>query len=612
MPSFLVREPFRLALSLPLEGALSIGRHEDNQLRLPYAEVSRHHARIEEEQGGFRVHDLGSRTGTFVNGVRMPGAALREGDTVRIGPALLTFTAAEPRAIELTALCPTADEGALSNEDPRLRLLFEISRTAFAEADPDELLVRLLDAVIRILRVERAIAALREDDEPERFRHICRTREGAPAGELSLSLAAMEALSSRRSVLLRDDSVARFSAMGAPLQIGARALGFLYVEDRARRARFHQDDLDFMNAIACLTAAAIDSAERYQRAAAAAEAAAGGFAAFSEIVGESAAIRRMKEQIHRYAAAPTTTVLIHGESGTGKELVARAIHAASPRASRPFIAINCAAIPDAMIEGELFGYERGAFTGAHRSRKGRFVLAHRGTLFLDEIGDLSPQAQAKVLRVTQDGEVYPLGAEQPVRVDVRILAATHRDLRAEVAAGRFREDLYFRLKVVEVEVPPLRERVEDVPLLAQQFLEAMALNLGKRVRGFSASARVALTNHPWPGNVRELKNEIERALLHADGAVVEVEDLGPSLFPFGDLGDASGARQSPRKDPSSKEQSQPLSRRYAALDEMERALVEEALAAARGNLAEAARMLGITRIMLRRRVERYGLRAREV
>lgn len=603
-------------VSLSLQENLSIGRHEENRLRFPYAEVSRHHAQIEQQEDGFHVHDLGSRTGTFVNGVRVTTALLRDGDTVRIGPALLTFTAGEARSIERSALCPTADEGALANEDPRLRILFEVSRTAFAEADPDESLARLLDAILRILRVERAIAALRED-EPDRYRYICRSRDGANSpGDLRLSPATLEVLSSRRSIVLRDDRATQFSAMGAPLQVGARAIGFLYVEDCTRDTQFQQDDLDFMNAIACLTAAAIDSAERYQRAAAA-EAAASGSGIFAEIVGESVAIRRMKEQIRRYAASSATPVLIHGESGTGKELVAKAIHAASPRAARPFVAINCAAIPEAMIEGELFGYEQGAFTGAHRRRKGRFVLAHRGTLFLDEIGELSPQAQAKVLRATQDGEVYLLGAEQPVRVDVRIVAATHRDLRTEVAAGRFREDLYYRLKVVEVKVPPLRERADDIMTLAQMFLDAMVLNLGKQTSGFSPAARAALMSYTWPGNVRELKNEIERAVLHADGSIVEAEDLDPSIFSIDQVGDVSGNGSSlsdvgiNAREDAEKGQTPSLSRRYAALDEMERALVEEAVVAARGNLAEAARMLGITRIMLKRRADRYGLLTRE-
>ena len=242
------------------------------------------------------------------------------------------------------------------------------------------------------------------------------------------------------------------------------------------------------------------------------------------LVGHSAAMMRVRELIAR-AGPAQATVLITGESGTGKELVARAIHRASGRADGPFIKVNCAAIPDDLIESELFGHEKGSFTGATARQKGRFARAHGGTIFLDEIGDMSLRTQAKVLRALQEGEIEPLGAGAPVRVDVRVIAATNKDLRSEIAAGRFREDLYYRLSVLPIEIPPLRERREDVPLLVEQLARRVAEENNFRPRRFSPAALAALATRPWPGNVRELSNVIERALILAPGEVVELDDL---------------------------------------------------------------------------------------
>jgi len=227
----------------------------------------------------------------------------------------------------------------------------------------------------------------------------------------------------------------------------------------------------------------------------------------------------------RRAAAATSTVLITGETGVGKERIAHLIHAESPRAHGPFIAINCAALPSELVESELFGHERGAFTGAHQSRRGFFELAHRGTLFLDEITELPPQAQAKLLRVLQDRELRPVGSDRLIPVDVRVVAATNRDPEAEVAGGRFRSDLYYRLRVIELELPPLRERPEDVTELLDTQLRRFNVVLGRNIRGFSPAARQALEAYAWPGNVRELINVIERAVLLCLGREITVEDL---------------------------------------------------------------------------------------
>ncbi len=243
-----------------------------------------------------------------------------------------------------------------------------------------------------------------------------------------------------------------------------------------------------------------------------------------ELVGSAPAVDRLREMIDKAAPTPAT-VLITGESGTGKELVARAIHRLSPRCERPFVQVNCAAIPDELIESELFGHEKGSFTGAMRKQTGKFVAAHAGTIFLDEIGDMSARTQAKVLRALQDGEVEPVGAATTVRVDVRVVAATNRDLPAEIDEGKFREDLYYRLNVIPIRTPPLREHMEDVPLLVEYFVQRYTAANNYRPKPFTTEALDHLKTLPWKGNIRELKNLVERLLILSPGSQVELEDL---------------------------------------------------------------------------------------
>ncbi len=244
----------------------------------------------------------------------------------------------------------------------------------------------------------------------------------------------------------------------------------------------------------------------------------------SEIIGSSATVRRLRETIER-AAPPPATVLVTGESGTGKELVARAIHTLSPRRDQPFVRVNCAAIPEELIESELFGHEKGSFTGAVRKQIGKFVAADGGTIFLDEVGDLSARAQAKVLRVLESGDVEPVGAEKVVRVDVRVVAATNRELATEIRAGRFREDLFYRLNVLPIQTPPLRDHLEDLPILVEHFAARFSEAANYHRRPLSAAAVALLARQPWKGNVRELKNVIERLTILAPGDTVTESDV---------------------------------------------------------------------------------------
>jgi DNA-binding NtrC family response regulator len=312
------------------------------------------------------------------------------------------------------------------------------------------------------------------------------------------------------------------------------------------------------------------------------------------IVGRSAAIESMRALVRRIAPSPTT-VLITGETGTGKELVADAIHGLSDRSGGPLVKINCGALPENLVESELFGHERGAFTGAERAKPGRFELADGGTLFLDEIGELPPPVQVKLLRVLQDGVIDRVGGTSPTRVDVRLVAATHRDLKKEVEEGRFREDLLYRIGVVEVRVPPLRERSDDVPLLVEFFLDKHARRLHRDRPRIGPAAESALAVAPWPGNVRELENAVERAVLLAEGP-----DLGPGDFGLG------GARSDRTPAPTGSRDLKSTARAAAA--QAERRLITETLDETGGNVTRAAERLNLSRRGLQIKMKELGLR----
>jgi two-component system response regulator HydG len=314
------------------------------------------------------------------------------------------------------------------------------------------------------------------------------------------------------------------------------------------------------------------------------------------LVGDSAPMRRLEQQIRR-AAASEVAVLIQGESGTGKELVARLLHDWSPRHEGPFVTTHCAALAESLLESELFGHERGSFTGAIKRKLGRFELADGGTLFLDEIGEIAASVQTKLLRVLQEHEIQRVGGEDTVKVDVRVLCATHRDLKAEVAAGRFREDLYFRLHVVPLTVPPLRERHEDVGSLARAFVAKHGARINPRIGGISTAAVDALTRYAWPGNVRELENAIEQALVFADGEVLDEADLPAFLQgPMVRAARTAGELPVPQGD-------RPLP---AILEDLEHQLIERALEKAKGVKTETARLLGIKSSALYYKLEKYG------
>jgi DNA-binding NtrC family response regulator len=311
---------------------------------------------------------------------------------------------------------------------------------------------------------------------------------------------------------------------------------------------------------------------------------------FENIVGRSAAMQEIFATVTRVAPS-RATVLLAGESGVGKDMIARAIHFHSPRRDRPFVKINCTALPENLMESELFGYEKGAFTGAAASKPGKFEQADTGTVFLDEIGDVPPAVQVKLLRVLQEREFERLGSNKTLHIDVRIVAATNQDLRAALEQGTFREDLYYRLNVVPINLPPLRERPEDIPFLAEHFVRKLAGQSGSRVESITDEAIRKLMGYPWPGNVRELENVIERSLVLCTSGRLDAADIRLDIAPRA-RPQAGGA---------------PVLPEGMTLDEYEQAIIREALRKAEGNKSQAARLLGLTRNALRYRLSQMGI-----
>jgi len=308
---------------------------------------------------------------------------------------------------------------------------------------------------------------------------------------------------------------------------------------------------------------------------------------FENIIAKSSRVQQVIEAI-KVVAASNATVLITGETGTGKELVARAIHSQSQRRGKPFIAVSCAALPETLLESELFGHEKGAFTGAYAQKKGKFEVANHGTLLLDEIGEMSANIQVHLLRVLEEKEFTRVGGNEPIKVDVRVISATNRDIKEAVAKGQFREDLYYRLNVVNIELPPLRERKEDIPLLAQHFLKKFALENKKEISGFSPEATDFLLGYNWPGNVRELENAIERAVILAKKPVIEIDDLPQQTLAGRSIPVGKNLRQ------------------------VEKNHIMNVLAQTKGNYTKAAKALGISRMTLYNKAKAYGINVKKL
>ncbi|MEO8698651.1 MAG: sigma 54-interacting transcriptional regulator [Kofleriaceae bacterium] len=587
MPRLVVHEPGGVTTSVGVEGAVTIGRDAEMAVVLGDTKASRHHATIAREADDWIVSDAESRHGTFVNGERVERHVLRDGDQLQIGATVMRFELVEDTSSVALHLAHTEQP----RTDERLQVFYQLAEATAAIDDPDAALRRALAAIVAVLGCDRGVIAL--GSTPQTLRRAAEVQ----ARDLVIGRTVIDAVLVRgEAVLLGGEQLAAVtldrqgvrSAMAAPLRLRDRVLGLVYVDDRGRSDRFGEADLELLVAVARLAGVIVDVSARYERAVALVEVAQAERVA-PELIGKSDQIQQVRREVERFGA---TALPIHltGESGVGKELVARAVHQASARSAASFVAVNCAAMPDTLLESELFGHVRGAFTGADKARRGKLALADRGTLFLDEVADLSPAAQAKLLRVLEDGEVIPVGSETSIRVDLRVVSASHKDLRRAVIAGTFRQDLYYRLAGAEIAIPPLRERGADVIDLAETFLARLRQKRPGPSR-LSAEAVAALASYPWPGNVRELRHAMERACAIAAGDVIEAGDLALRAFVAGDA--PAPMRGS-------------LASQFAALDATERKLVEEAMAKANGNVSEAARLLGITRIMMKRRLDRFA------
>ncbi|MHC4916199.1 MAG: sigma 54-interacting transcriptional regulator [Planctomycetota bacterium] len=595
---------------MALEDRLVIGRGEDCSLRVLDEGASRQHAEISSEGGGARLRDLGSSNGTFVNGRRVEESALADGDVVRVGDTEMTFLCL-PEAQRETVLSPGGEQGApdprtkvettldpaaadlLGSEPSRedLEKVYRLVRDLTGELDPEPLLERFLQELVEVFSADVGVVRLAgsaaagrgEHSYPPGARPVAErvlAERVLRCGEGVLLSHAAEAAGSE-SVL----AVGAGSIIAAPLVSGGRALGFLYVDRRGENSLpFTVHDLGLLAEAAAAAARALAAARAHVTEVERLSRLAGGEA---ELVGESPAFLAVLKDA-RQAGESSSPVLITGPTGSGKELVARLIHRSGPRARAPFVPVNCAAVPENLIESELFGHERGAFTGASRRRAGYFEAADGGTLFLDEIGELPVSLQAKLLRALESGEFYRVGGTKPVKVDVRVLAATNRDVETSVREGSFREDLFYRLNVLRVKLPPLCERPGDVRLLCGYFLRRKRAELKKPGLEFAAGVKEVLEGYAWPGNVRELANVVERAVVLAAGTEITVAELP------GDLagGAAGGASAS----------SVPLT-----LAEAEKRAVEAALAHTKWKKGEAAKLLGISWPTLNKKIGKYGL-----
>ena len=493
------------------------------------------------------------------------------------------------------------DVAAPRDAQSSLEALSEIAALINSVQDPEALLETVLEIAMETLEAERGFVLLEDADAalPFEVRASRNFTDGQLDGVKALSTSVVgEVLKTGEPVLVYEaDLDERYRATESvvvqriqsiacvPLRLRNRQIGAIYLDSVTRRSRFTRDNLPFLRAFAHQAAAAIQNVQRVQtlreenrhlrREVQRAH-------GFDEIIGQSPAMRDVFETVGRVLDTDAT-VLIEGESGTGKELIARALHYNGDRKDEPFVAIFCGALPDDLLESELFGHKKGAFTGATADKKGLFESADGGTIFLDEVGDLSTKLQTALLRVLQLGEIKRVGDTQTRRVDVRVVSATNRPLQGLIEDGQFREDLYYRLNTIQIDLPPLRRRRTDLPLLAHHFLDTFARGSRAGITGFSEAAMDALKAYHWPGNVRELENTVERAVVLARGETIEAEDLR--------LPQAASAA--------------PLFESGLPLKEIERRAVEQALEEHDGNVSATARALDVSRRWLHYKLKEW-------
>jgi len=623
----------------------TIGRAPTNRVAVPDEVCSRNHCEVFQSGGRWLVRDLDSRNGTRVQGQYIDGdCVLQPGQTIQLGSTVLCFTN-DPDAVEEPAgrdplEADTASEMAvMDGHQPEilhrtrqtryqsaeahirdrlgrdLARLYRLANNMATATRVNELADIVLDGLLASTPADIGAVLLAPPTKsgssalPPLELVVFKSRTEMPYQRVSDSLSRL-ALTGRDAILARDlqtdselktESVSDICAQSvicAPLRSPEHLLGLIHLYSTDPDRPLEPEDLEFTLAVADQFAAACENLQQRERLAQ-------GLARVetenqtlreqlrveTELVGDSEAMQRLRDKIGRIA--PTdATVLIRGESGVGKELVARAIHLNSMRKGGPFVTMNCAALSESLLESELFGHERGSFTGAVNRKIGKFEQAHQGTIFLDEVGEMTPAIQAKFLRVLEGHPFERVGGGTQVEVDVRVVAATNRALESAVEAGEFRKDLYFRLQVVELEVQPLRERRSDIPILAEFFLDRFCQRLGRPNVSFTPAALEALKRYDWPGNVRELQNTVERALILTHGP-----KIGPTDIQLSALGTAS-------EESAANEQTVEVFR-PVSLEFIEREHILAMLDWTGGNKSQAAQLLGIERSTLDRKLKRY-------
>lgn len=589
------------------EQPLVIGRDITCSIPINDPLVSRRHCEIVLHQGIISVRDLGSSNATFVNAAPIKQAEVKVGDEIAIGGAIFFVTMLRQNSAAAPVFDPSASathalkigEPTYLDEDgdslfahgkPRtaedLATLFNIARSLSQTENRGELMSTLLQRVSERFQPESAWLVLFEGEEAPLAIHPVQ-ETSAITGNQALLNIVWRAIREPRGILLperwtHDNQMGIRTTMVAPIALGKETVGAIVAQVDTPRRIYDEADLEFLLAIAHTAAPYFRAIERLEQLERENRRLVAGTPNAGPIIGTGRAIGRVRA-LARDCARADLNVMILGETGTGKELVARLIHDLSDRADKPLITVNCAAIPDELFESEVFGHERGAFTGAHAAKAGLLEESNGGTLFLDEVGDLSPHNQARLLRAIETGTFRRVGGTANIQVAVRVISATNKDLAAEVGTGRFRRDLFHRLNTFVIHIPSLRERRTDIPLLAEHFRAQAQQRFRSTVDGFTPDVLNLLQERPWPGNVRELRNVIERAVVIAKQHLIRPDDLASEA----DAGDGEEA--------------------FPTLEELEKAHILRAIQRCNGNITTAADLLKIGRSTLYRKVSEYDI-----
>ncbi len=599
------------------EGEITAGRESSNGLCLADSSVSRRHCTIKGEAGSFTIYDLESLNSTFVNGLPVRERALAHGDRIKIGNSLFLFHLHETDIPAALSQVNFDDLFSTSRDTVQVRVsdavdlmardlgaLMKISAAINSIHSLRELQKQLLELIFEVVPAQRGAILLVDEEEEELSSSFGLDRQAGVDATISVSRTITQKVL-KEGVSILSNEVPDNDAFGAaesiiasqtqsvlavPLILYDKVLGIVYLYTTDPAVRFDENQLQLVTAIANIAAVSLKNVRHIESLESENAQLRAGQSIEHSMVGESQRMRELYAMIGRVATSDST-VLIRGESGTGKELAARAIHLNSPRAAKAFIALNCAALTETLLESELFGHEKGAFTGAIAQKKGKLEMADGGTIFLDEIGELAPLLQAKLLRVLQEREFERVGGTRTIKIDLRLIAATNKDLEAAIRTGEFRQDLYYRLNVVSLLMPPLRERKEDIPLLGNFFVGKYGRKCRQREMKISKDARARLVGYDWPGNVRELENAIERAVVLSSTDTILPEDLPEALL----------ETESPSSAPATKY--------HEVVQETKKQLILQAIEQAQGSYTGAAKLLGVHPNYLHRLIRNMNLKA---